>query len=163
MGKKIFIVHGRDRSMRETVEKYVKELGLEPIVLSKQASKGKTIIEKIEQCANECSYAIVLFSPDDLGKYKDDAQLEQRARQNVVLELGFMWGKLGRHKVAMLYRENVEKPSDADGIVHIPYHRGSGWKEGLKKELEVAGILKQVHDPSDAPVMTFKRKPQLTL
>ncbi len=139
--RKIFIVHGRDRSMRESVEKYVKSLGLEPILLFKQTNKGKTIIEKIERCADDCVYAIVLLAPDDYGGLKGDIQPKLRARQNVILELGYMWGKLGRDKVAMLYKNDVEKPSDADGIVHIPYYRKSGWKEQLKKELEGAGLL----------------------
>ena len=142
MGKnKIFIVHGRDRSMRKNVEEFIKSLDLEPVVLFKQTSKGKTIIEKIEELACKCGYAIVLLSPDDYGGLKGDPNARSRARQNVILELGFMWGKLGRDKVAMLYRDGVEKPSDADGIVHIPYHRKSGWREQLEKELEAAGLF----------------------
>jgi predicted nucleotide-binding protein len=136
--KKVFIVHGRERSMRENVSDYIKELGLEPVVLFEQTNKGRTIIKKFEECAEDCSYAVVLLSPDDKGCLKDSEEFKFRARQNVILELGYMWGKLGRDKVAILYRNNVEKPSDADGIVHIPYYRKSGWREQLKKELEEA-------------------------
>jgi predicted nucleotide-binding protein len=142
MKKNVFVIHGRDRSMRETVSEYIKSLGLEPVILFKQTNKGNTIIEKIEECVRECSYAVVLLSPDDEGRLRDAEHLNYRARQNVILELGYMWGKLGRDKVAMLYRDNVEKPSDADGIVHIPYYRKSGWREQLKKELEDAGLIK---------------------
>jgi hypothetical protein len=141
MREKIFIVHGRDRSMRETVSEFIKSLGLEPIVLFKETNKGKTIIEKIEECAEDCSYAVVLFSPDDEGRLKGDEKFTYRARQNVILELGYMWGKLGRDKVAILYRENVEKPSDVGGVAYIPYYRKSNWREQLKKELNGAGLL----------------------
>ncbi len=166
MKTKIFLVHGRDRSMRKNVEDYIKPLDLEPVTLFKQANKGKTIIEKIEICVNECSYAIVLLSPDDYGQLKGDKELRPRARQNVILELGYMWGKLGRDKVAMLYRDNVEKPSDTDGTAYISYQRRSGWRENLKKDLEVAGLIKQESDVSEslyAPAMVVKRKRQPTL
>ena len=126
--------------MRKNVEEYVRSLDLEPVILFKQANKGKTIIEKIEEQAKACCYAIVLFSPDDYGGLKGEPE-KPRARQNVVLELGYMWGKLGRDKVAILHRENLEDPSDAGGIAHIPYGRKSGWRELLKKDLEGVGLL----------------------
>ena len=42
---KVFIVHGHDVANRAEVELFVKKMGYEPIVLFKQASGGKTIIE----------------------------------------------------------------------------------------------------------------------
>jgi Predicted nucleotide-binding protein containing TIR-like domain len=65
---------------------------------------------------------------------------QPRARQNVVFELGFFIGKLGRANVAALMAPAVEKPSDFDGIAYIPYSAGSSWKTELARELHHAKV-----------------------
>lgn len=127
--------------MRRNIENHIRDLDLEPVVLHKQVNRGNTIIEKIERCAAECDYAVVLLSPDDWGRYKDETDLRPRPRQNVILEFGLMIGKLGRENVAMVLKGDVERPSDSDGIVYILYRRGSHWKEAIRNELEKAGML----------------------
>ena len=92
--------------MKEAVARTLEKLGLEPIILHEQENLGKTIIEKFESCSENVSFAIVLLSPDDLG-YKKDKPPESamfRARQNVILELGYFMGKLGRKNVVALHR-----------------------------------------------------------
>ncbi len=135
---KIFIVHGHDGEMKETVARFVEKLGLEAIILHEQANEGRTIIEKFEGCS-DVTFAIVLLSPDDLGNCKDGiATPNQRARQNVILELGYFMGKLGRNKVCAIVKDNVERPSDIDGVVYIPY--GGSWRLEVAKEMKAAGL-----------------------
>lgn len=139
----IFIVHGHDNEMKATVALTLKNIGLEPIILHEQANRGKTIIEKFETCSENVSFAVVLLSPDDRG-YKKDQEPESasyRARQNVILELGYFLGKLGRENVCALLKteENFEFPSDIFGSLYTPYNSNSGWKLALAKELKVAG------------------------
>jgi predicted nucleotide-binding protein len=139
----IFVVHGHDYEMKETVARSLKNVGLEPIILHEQESLGKTIIEKFEFCSESVSFAVVLLSPDDLG-YKKDKSPEfvmLRARQNVILELGYFMGKLGRKNVVALHRHeaNFEFPSDILGILYIPFDPYNGWKLTLAKELKAAG------------------------
>jgi predicted nucleotide-binding protein len=56
-------------------------------------------------------YVVVLLTPDDIGSAKDEANnLKSRARQNVILELGYFVGKLGRGRVCPLYKSDVELP-----------------------------------------------------
>ena len=94
---------------------------LEPIILDQQASGGQTIIEKLEEYSQEVGYAIVLATPDDEGKSKSEDSYKSRVRQNVVLELGMFLAKLGREKVAILLKEDIEfeKPSDIHGLYHL--------------------------------------------
>ena len=139
----IFVVHGHDEGMKEAVARTLKNIGLEPIILHEQANRGKTIIEKFETCSENVSFAVVLLSPDDKG-YKADQEPESasyRARQNVILELGYFLGKLGRENVCALLKteENFEFPSDIFGSLYTPYDSNSGWKLALAKELKVAG------------------------
>ena len=84
-----------------------------------------TIIEKLEEYSQEVGYAIVLATPDDEGKSKSEDSYKSRVRQNVVLELGMFLAKLGREKVAILLKEDIEfeKPSDIHGLIYIPFDK----------------------------------------
>jgi len=107
---KVFIIHGRDDGCKETVARFVEKLGLDPVILHEQANKGMTLIEKFEHHA-EVGFAIALLTPDDVGGLADDSEnLKPRARQNVVLELGYFMGILGRQRVCALTRGDVEIP-----------------------------------------------------
>jgi predicted nucleotide-binding protein len=135
----IFIVHGHDEEMKQAVARTLGKLDLEPIILHEQENIGKTIIEKFESCSENVSFAIILLSPDDLGYKKDQLSGSAmfRARQNVILELGYFMGKLGRRNVVALHRNetNFEFPSDILGILHITFDPYNGWKLALAKEL----------------------------
>ena len=138
---RIFIVHGRDGGTRETVARFLEQLELEPVILNEEASRGKTIIEKFEHHAN-VGFAVVLLTPDDEGvlRGEEDGQ-SPRARQNVIFELGFFIGCLGRERVCALTRGgDMEIPSDYAGVVYIPLDDQGAWKIGLVKELKAAGF-----------------------
>ena len=101
--------------------------------------KGRTIIEKFEDFAH-VGFALVLLTPDDEGRLRDDkGDFKPRARQNVILELGYFLGKLGRERVCALVKEGVERPSDYDGVVYIPLDDSGGWEMKLIRELKSAG------------------------
>jgi len=133
---KIFIVHGHDNGTKESVARFVTRLGYEPIILHEQANKGRTIIEKFRDEADSIGFAIVLMSPDD-----ELVSGMKRARQNVILELGFFLGRLGPSNVAALVRGDVETPSDFDGVIYTKVDDSGIWKVLLAKELKAAGYL----------------------
>jgi predicted nucleotide-binding protein len=135
---KIFIVHGHDNAMKLSIEVFLKTFNLEPIILNDQISQSKTVIEKLESYS-DVGFAIVLLSPCDKGCAKDSTDFKARARQNVILELGYFIGKLGRNRVCTLKKSEVEEPSDFSGIVYILFDDQNGWKIPLSKELEAAG------------------------
>lgn len=133
--RKIFIVHGHDEA-REMVARFVVRLGFEPIILHEQASQGRTIIEKVE-LHGDVQFAIVILTPDDEGRAKGGV-LQPRARQNVVLELGYFLGRLGRHNVCALKRGDLEIPTDFAGVVYQPLE--GDWRRMLGQELQAAGF-----------------------
>nr|WP_299385468.1 nucleotide-binding protein [Allomuricauda sp.] len=134
--KKVFIVHGHDNELKETLARFLEKIDLEPVILHEQVNRGLTIIEKFE-ANSDVQFAIVLMTPDDVGNSKANADnLNARARQNVILELGYFMGKLGRNKVCALIKGNVERPSDYDGVVYIAVDNSDGWKLLLAKELK---------------------------
>lgn len=138
--KDVFIVHGHDLIIKEEVARFVSASGLSPIILHEQANGGKTLIEKLEQFS-AVGFAVVIMTPDDMGfSKKDPNNIQPRARQNVITELGFFVGKLGRKNVAVLFTEGVELPSDFLGIVYIPLKDRDSWKIGLAREIKNAGL-----------------------
>lgn len=143
MGKNVFVVHGHDVEMKVEVAGLLKYLGLNPIILSEQPNGGRTIIEKFEKHSQEVGYAVVLMSDkDDLGRAVEERVLRPRARQNVILELGYFIGRLGRSRVCVLKKETVEDPSDILGIVYTPYVSGSkDWQSAVIRELKAAGYV----------------------
>lgn len=137
---KVFIVHGHDEAARETTARFVEKLGLVAVILHEHPSKGRTIIEKFEDYA-DVSFAIVLLTPDDIGAPSENPQnLLPRARQNVIFELGYFIGALGRDRVVALYKKDVKIPSDYQGVVFIPFDEAGSWKLALAKELKTAGM-----------------------
>ncbi len=123
LSNKVFIVHGHDENLKQEVEIFLKDIGLEPIVLHRQPDKGQTIIEKFEN-NSEVGYALILLTPDDVGypvsqeTEGSDVKKRQRARQNVIFEFGYFVGKLGRSRVCCIYKEGVELPTDISGVIY---------------------------------------------
>jgi predicted nucleotide-binding protein len=135
----VFIVHGRDGEMREAVARFLTEVGFQPIILHEQPNGGKTVIEKFEANSEPAGFAVVLLSGDDEGRLKGANDLASRARQNVILELGYFVGKLGRSRVCTLKRGHLEEPSDIVGVVFESYDDAGAWKQIIARELQAAG------------------------
>lgn len=116
-GKKVFVIHGTDKENRERLKNALSRCGLSPIVLSEQEPLGaSTIIEKFEHVAKTCNFAIALLTPDDKF-FENLTGLERfRARQNVLIELGWFMAYLGRNKTYLVVVGDVEIPSDIVGI-----------------------------------------------
>ena len=136
---KVFIVHGHDDAAKEAAARFVENLGFKAIILHEQASSGKTIIEKIEANSN-VGFAIVLYTPCDLGRSKEEKdQLKPRARQNVVFEHGYLIGKIGRENVCALVKGDIETPNDISGVVYIKMEGEKEWKYKVADEMKACG------------------------
>lgn len=134
--RKVFIVHGHDGEAKETLARFLDRLGLEPIILHEQPNGGATLIEKFEVFSRDVAFAVVLLTPDDVGAKKSTSpDLVPRARQNVILELGYFMGKLSRGRVCALYRRDLELPSDYQGVVYVEMDDAGAWKARLAQEL----------------------------
>ena len=132
---KIFIVHGHAEAVNQEVARTIEKLGLEAIILREQPNSGKTIIEKFEEYAKDVNFAVILLTADDKMEGEDTF----RARQNVIFEMGYFMGALGRSNVMCMLQENVEKPGDIDGVVYTMIDKSGMWKFSLVKELNASG------------------------
>jgi predicted nucleotide-binding protein len=138
--RKVFLVHGHDEAVKERVARFLEKLSLDVVILHEQPNRGRTIIEKFED-HSDVGYAVVLLTPDDIcGPVTESPSSSKRARQNVVLELGYFFAKLGRERVCAVYVGEVELPSDIHGLLFVPYDREGAWKLKLAQEIKAAGI-----------------------
>jgi len=137
----VFIVHGHNNALKLELKNYLQNvIGLpEPIILHEQPGMGKTIIEKFEEYAFRSNLAFILLTPDDQMSVGNEDESElRRARQNVILEMGFFLGVLGREtgRVILLYSGPLDLPSDLSGIAYIDVSGGvEAAGEQIRKEL----------------------------
>lgn len=151
---KVFVVHGRNNARKTEVARVLERTGdHEVVILHEQANRGTTLIEKFEGHAAESGYAVVLLTADDVGALAGAGSGEQapRAREDVVFELGFFFGALGRAQVAVLYEAGVEWPSDikrarlhgarrARCLARGPHQRAAGGGVELRRQPAVAAV-----------------------
>jgi len=138
---RVFIVHGHNDAFKEAVARLLGQLNLEAIILHEQPNKGRTIIEKFIDYS-DVGFAVILLTADDRGGKVSDSpeNYSERARQNVILELGFFLGRLGRDRVCALYENGVEIPSDYDGVLFIPFDEAGAWRLRMARELRAVGL-----------------------
>ncbi len=139
---RIFLVHGRDTTARDSLISMLECLGLEPVVIMNEPTHGRTVIEQIEACA-DVGFALILFTPDDHGSRIGSRQLLPRPRQNVVFEYGLFVGWLGRRHVCCVAPDaDIELPSDLGGVLQLRYKRSVNELQArIHQELEAAGYL----------------------
>jgi len=135
----VFLVHGRNDGTKAEVAAFLMKMKLKPIILHEQPNLGRTVIEKIEKYA-DVNAAVVLFTFDDFGRFRDEGADEPRARQNVIFEAGYFVGKLGRENTIILYEEGLTIPSDLSGYVYIQLDEKKRWHIELARELRAIGL-----------------------
>jgi hypothetical protein len=136
---RILIIHGRS-SDRNKVEKILRDAqhqfrNLPCLIIMQDTGSGTSILpQQFESLANLVDAAIAVVTPDDIGAPAIDEQgnpipvlemkpLQPRARENIWLEVGFFWGRLGREKLLVLGRPEVSVPSDFGGALYEKYDK----------------------------------------
>jgi predicted nucleotide-binding protein len=137
VSSQIFIVHGRNDEVKTKVARFLEKAGLTVLILHEQPGRTRTIVEKLED-HSLVGHAVILLTADDVGRSVDETDLRPRARQNVILELGYFFALLGRNRISVLYEDGVEIPSDFVGVEYLPLN--SAWQAKLLTELKDAGF-----------------------
>jgi predicted nucleotide-binding protein len=139
--KKVFIVHGHDHTNLLIVRDLIGDrYALSPIILAEKASKGRTLIEKFEDEASHAAFAFAVMTPDDLIQAKTGEYLQ--SRPNVIFEVGWFYGRLGRGRVCILLKEGTKIHSDLDGISRIEFSTSVEEKiVEIESELLAAGLI----------------------
>lgn len=141
--RRVFVVCGTDDEMKQAIIAALTKLWLVPLVMCEEPSQGRKIVERFQDYA-DVGFAVVLLSPDDSVYAKDEPSTKRklRPRQDVVFELGFLLGKLGRNNVLVFQREcqNFEVPTDFEGMKVTAFDDQDSWKLALIRELSNCGL-----------------------
>jgi len=146
ISNRVFVVHGHDSGLKTDIERFLREIGLEPIVLHRQPDEGNTLIEKFEK-HSDVGYAFILLTPDEIAYTVDQQDIDDatrnkefRARQNVIFEFGYFVGRLGRNRVCCLHKGDTVIPSDISGLVYKQVDQSiDSQAYSIIRELKAAG------------------------
>lgn len=129
---KVFISHGHNELLKLKLKNFITErLKLEPMILAEQPDSGLTVIEKLEKYGRDSDFALIILTADD--KSLDDGV---RARQNVIHELGFFHGILGRDRVLLLKQSGVELFSNISGLIYKEFENNK--IESIFEDIRIA-------------------------
>jgi predicted nucleotide-binding protein len=141
--RRVFVVCGTDDEMKQVITAALTKLWLVPVVMCEEPRQGRKIVDRFQDYA-DVGFALVLLSPDDSVYMKDEPPTKRklRPRQDVVFELGFLLGKLGRSNVLVFQREcqNFEVPTDFEGMKVTAFDDRDSWKLALIRELSNFGL-----------------------
>lgn len=121
---RVLLIHGRSPDWLRVKDWLREKMNVaRVVVMAQEFGAGRTLPEKFEQLASEVDVAIAIATPDDLGGLSDaqTTDYRPRARQNVWLEVGWFWGRLGRERILLLSRGRIEPPSDLYGLEMYEY------------------------------------------
>ncbi len=145
LGRRIIVVSGVDDEMKQALTGALTKLSLVPLVMCEEPSQGKKIVENFSRDYADVAFAVVLLSPDDFAypKNEDATKRKLRPQQDVVFELGFLLGKLGKGNLLVFFREctNFEIPTDFEGIKVVAFDDRDSWKLALIRELSNSGLV----------------------
>jgi predicted nucleotide-binding protein len=117
--RRVFLSHGRANDWREVQTFIERDVGLSTLELAQEPNRGRTVLQKLAEESNRCSYAVVVMTGDD-----DTGHEQPRARENVIHEIGYFQARYGLNRVALLYEEGTSIPSNIHGLVYIPFPKG---------------------------------------
>ena len=139
---RIFVVCGTDAKMKHALTNALTKLRLVPVIMCEEPSQGRKIVERFTDYA-DVGFAVVLLSPDDFAYASEESPTKRKLRpsQDVVFELGFLLGKLGKDKVLVFYREheNFGSPTEFEGLKAAAFDDRDSWKLSLIRELTNCG------------------------
>jgi predicted nucleotide-binding protein len=139
--KNVFVIHGHDElNTRRLTQLLQNHFNLNPIAMLSKPGMSRPLIEKFEDEEQTCSFAFGLFTPDD--EIINVANRYKQARPNVIYEVGWFIGRLGKHRVVLLLKQGTNIHSDLDGVSRIPFSDNVEDKFlDIQKELKAAKII----------------------
>ncbi len=145
-GNKIFFAYAIKRKdlVLELARHVEQQHDIKAVLMEEEPHGGRTLIGKFEELASECGFGVFILTAD--GECTNPVgKREKHARQNVILELGYFLGKLGRRKqIALLVEEGVEIPTNVTALGRIQITGDLGQtKLELTKELKDAGFVRK--------------------
>lgn len=133
---RVFISHGKKTRALIKVERFVRALGLEPVIVILGASEGLAVDDLVEKRMSESDCALILATSDD------EIEGHKQPRPNVIHEIGMAQEKFKR-KVIYLKENDCEFPSNVRPKVWENFTQDNMENafEKISKELRAFGLI----------------------
>jgi predicted nucleotide-binding protein len=152
-----FAYAAKRRDLVLEIARYIEnENGVKTLLMDENTHSGRTLTEKFEEVTTQCRFGVFVLTADEqcIGTKDPKKQIHKCPRQNVILELGYFWGRLGRRGgIAILVEKGVDIPSDVLGMGVIWITSDLG-----KTKLELSREIKQAGIGSPQSITKAKRK-----
>jgi predicted nucleotide-binding protein len=150
--KRVFVVHGRNESVRVAAFTFLRSIGLEPLewtdIIEATGNPAPHIGEVLEKGFALAQAALVLFTPDDEARLRDEyhtpndpdfeKSLYPQPRPNVLFEAGMAMAKFPRGTV--LVQVGPIRPfSDISGIHYLRMDNSMAKRQQLAERLRMTG------------------------
>ena len=119
-GSKVFIGHGRSLVWCEFKDFIEERLGLPTNEFNSVSVAGFSTKERLSEMLDEATIAFLIMTGEDEQPDGND-----RARENVVHEVGLFQGRLGFERAIVLLEEGCEEFSNITGLGQIRFPKGS--------------------------------------
>lgn len=139
---KLFVSHGHDNKFNAEVISWLKNrkfVNVQVISFERSVLPGETASIRLPALAYDVDAAIILATPDDVGGPKN-SELNERARQNVWMEFGFFWAKLGLKRIVLIRKGNIELPRNLAGVTYLEVENSIS-----EKGAELSNFLKSLY------------------
>ncbi len=151
LGRRVFVIHGRDRNARRQFYSFLRSIGLHPIEWSDalaEATEGSPLIsEMLDGAIGPQRAIIVLLTPDDItylkSEHADDAddpdsRPSGQARPNVLFEAGMAFGRFPEHTIVVEFGK-VRRFTDLDGRYRVQLDNSPEKRNKLAQRLKSIG------------------------
>lgn len=141
----VFILHGQDE-WKKTIAALVQTLGLVPVLLDEK-NVDNMIVEYLDMYSKEIALAVIVLTNDDPRiMQSDNKQPDWHVDHNLIYELGYFRGKLGRNHTCVLYLDDFQNDVELlsvfmfMGVIFIPLDTGGSWMTQLAKVIQDTGV-----------------------
>jgi predicted nucleotide-binding protein len=111
---KVFITHGKNRSIVEQLKEILKFGKFEPVVATEHETTSKPVPDKVLEDMRTC-FASVIHVESEQELLTVDGDKIQRINENVLIEIGASMALYGRNFV-LLVKKGIHLPSNLQGL-----------------------------------------------
>lgn len=137
-----------------------------PVIMNLRGKGALSVPDVFETLGSSVSAAIAIVTADDIGGFaRSDTpgreeysarqlRLKPRARENIWVEVGWFWGRLGRSRIFIWLKEEVQLPTDLHGAAWTQGNLDQSWPsiEAFLANLRRPDIEQILHDdPHEKP------------
>ncbi|WP_291321413.1 nucleotide-binding protein, partial [Desulfonatronospira sp.] len=174
--KKVFVVHGRDSSLRDHFFSFLRALGLQPIewaeALKLTGKASPYIGEAIESAFKSAQAVVVLLSPDDevrlspeLWKNKENQNEKEtslQARPNVLFEAGMAFG-VNPYRTILIEVGEIKPFSDVAGRHVVRLSNSANARNDIAERLKTSGCEVSTSGSDWLSIGNFEMKRELSI